>query len=883
MATYSSPYGNPYGGAYGNPYGSLKIPVDPIQSKIDRLQQYGADATITPKKSVLETLLDLLSRPEAASASLVGGLFKGEDAGTIASNVGQSLTGSKKLTYTDLLKESGMADNFGTKALGFVLGTALDPTTYVGVGAATRFAKKLPGIKQGVGLLSKGITGAANLGKQSELLKPGIEFAEGLGKYGRKLFGAEKATSGVDNLNTLMRGGITGRQGVEVAELTKRYEPIFRSVYNLGKKEGDDIFNRAIERADLTGLTKKNKEIATGLMDFFEKTGLVKKQLKTVDNLVGAAAKVGKKVPGLPGAGWDVKEAMSYFPHIITDEYREMMLKQGKNPEELVNILSGLSKTGLGKKERNRTLAGIADMYNAQSRTLNGFNMFETDVKKVLQKYTYNYTKNKALMEVGAETLKLTDDAGNLLIKSLKKGADVPTGMVKLNGLPYSKGYYAAPEVAKEINKVKGVLSSSADFNKFVKAFDKGMGTWKKLVTQFSPTFTLNNALGAEFNLFIKDANATKQFGNAIAMAKGKSIGMLKPKVGKAMTSEAFDKLLKKGGAFTSMVSPEKSLKKGITSTFDNFTGALNTGVEGIVRRQTALAEFLKTGDINKAIKAVWEVHGNYNPEALGSFERTVGKRVIPFLNWAKTNIPFQIKSLYQKTGKYAALARVQNEAVSLEERAQLPDWLRSSPLIPGKKNEDGTKSYFSANLPIGDLNDVTDWKKLIGNRLSPALKVPIELMANKNLYYNRPIVDETLPPEMQKANAPMPALLSKLPPFAKNAIGYNEYDKTSEATGKVTKKQEINAKVAYIMGQLGPLNRFGNIPKIAEDSRVSAGLDKNNINSIMAAITGLVSPVKANRFDPVEQQFSNDKQKQAELQARINYLIQRGIIPKLK
>lgn len=868
-----------------------------INNKIARLQQYGYSAepeqsfiektlNLPADSGVLEKILNLLPRTEAASASLLGGLNEGAGLGESLNRVKESIQGKRKYSYTDLLGEQFGMSGAAKNILGLGLGTILDPTTYIPVAGATKFAKKIPGVKQGLGLVGKGTKGLLKAGKQNELLKPFIEGTEGLAKYGQKLFGGEKFSSPeMEKLAMLYGGGITGRQGMETAQLMDRFNPLFKSVYRLPKKQSTDIFNRAIERADLTGLSAKNKKIAEGLMDFFETTGLTKKKIKVIDNLVGAGAKVGNKTAGLAG-GWKTQEAMAYFPHIMTDEYREMLLKQGKVPEDTVQTLIGLSRRGIARKEKERTLKGMADTLNAQSRKQFGFNIFETDIKKVLSKYTYNYTRNKSLVDVANETLKLTDESGNLLIKSLKKGAkDAPEGMVKLSGLPYKKGYYTTPEAAQQINRAVGMLSSSADFNKFVKAFDKGMGLWKKGVTQFNPGFYFNNLLGAEFNIAIKDFAAMKEFGKAVSLAKGKEMSkFITSKTGKSLTGKEFDTLITKMGAFTNLVGPENAAK-GLFSP-DRISARFNNSIEAIVRRQTALAEFKKTGSIEKAVKAVWEVHGNYNPEAMGTIERTVVKRAVPFLNWAKTNIPFQIKSLYQKTGKYATLARAQNQAVPLEERAKLPSWMRNLPLLPGQDVGGGDKNYTSLNLPIVDLNDVTDWKKLIGNRLSPAVKSPIELLANKNLYFDRPIVDKDLPVSMQKAAAPAPEVFAKLAqivPGFKEATGYQEYNKTNEASGKTTKRREINAQLAYLVNLLGPVNKFGNIPKIQEETRKSLEMDTSNIDSILAALGGLIVPWKPNMFNPLEQEASEQNRQEALLQARINYLLQRGLIPRLK
>jgi len=870
-------------------------------SKKKRLEQFGYDSTVKPETSTFEKLLDYLSRGESASANLIGGtLFRGQDFGSSLTKAKDALlTGQNKLTYTDLLKESGMGDNMGTNIAGFALGTLLDPLTYLSGSKIIKGVAGAPGIKQGLGALGKGGKALIKAGRSSELAKPFIEGTEGLVKYGQRLFGAQKyANTGMENLDTLLRGGVSGRQSVETVSLLEKYKPLFTRMATTSV-DNRELIGRAIEKPGryLNKLDESTKQTYDLFKTFLKETGETKKNVGVVKELIGKEFAKGNEkavpltLPGVPKkliSGMESipqkSEADSYLLHSLTDEYRAKLLQENKSPDEAIQALMGLSRKNIAKTEKSRQLKNTIAYYNKISESKNGFKMFETDTQKILSKYVYNYTRNKSLLDVAGETLKLTDEAGIPLVKKLT-GDKIPKGMVKLSGLPYEKGYYTSPEVAKQINRVTGVMSSSPELNKFIKAFDKSQGIWKKFVTQYSPSFYLNNLLGAEFNNFIENADSfsPKVFSAVNKMLANKGL-TVKLKNG-SVTGQEFLEMLKKGGAFTNQVSADNYMAKaGLGKAIDEFTGKINSSVENVVRLQAAYAEVLKTGDINKAIQKVWKIHGNYNPEAMGTFERGVVKRAIPFFNWAKTNIPFQLRNLYEKTGKYSSLARAQNQAISPEERAKLPEYLRSSPLFssPGESTPE-EKRYYSASLPIGDLNDVgpntsETLRKMVGSRLSPAIKIPLETSLNKNLYFDKPIVDKNLPSDMQGANAP--GAIKALPQFLKDLIpSYQKYDKVNEVTGKLATKEEINAMAAYLLNYLGPLNKFGTTARTITDDKTKTGLNKNDINTIFAALAG----IKPNVINFKDQELSNQKAREVELQNRINYLIQRGLIPKLK
>lgn len=831
-----------------------------ILNATKRLQKYGFGdlAEEKPKKNFLfDTLLgDWLQRPLGVTTSLLSAASPDRTFAEAAQQAADVATGKKKYETKELLNEAfGESNSIGRKVAEFGTGIALDPLTYLSLG--------------------KILGGAKNLGKKIPGLSTAINYGDDLVTKGRKALGIAKLTP-EEQLAKLRLSGASGGVQYELGKNVDKYKGLLSRISKTSDEQLDlvrqalDVQQRLqpglfenvsavddIAKNAIKGMDEKTKHVYYGLKKMFKTTGDVKESANIVDNLV-----------------------QGYFPHMLTDEYREKMIELGKNPQEMIETLKGLAKMTGAKKEKARSLIGMMSEFNKESMEKLGVNMFETDLKKVVPKYLYSYSKNKSLAGLSDELLKITDDAGRGLIQRLTTD-EVPEGLVKLTGFPYQGNYATTPEVAKMVNRTVGVLSSDPTLNKFLKGFDKMQSMWKKGVTVYNPSFHLNNLMGGSFNNFIDNPGTLRPdvIKKAYTMSKEKFDDFaIEGKGGsKIMASELKEWLAKHGGV-TTFFSPEKMVKKGNPIT--EFIGEkLGGRTEELLRFQSAIGNFKKYGNLDDVLKKIFEVHGNYNPEALSSAGRNVIKRIAPFYVWSKTNIPFQIKNIINQTGKYSALGRLQEQIMPLEERKKLPDYLQEKFLLGGKNLPSGDKSIRMANLPVGDLQDLTSLKRLIGNRLTPFLKAPIELMANKNLYFDSEIVDKDLPFKLQKAN--IPDVLKMLPEAIKSKIpSYNKYENTSGITGKTKTKEEIGARTAYLLNQFAsPLGRIAPVFTGGENEALASGKTPSAANAFIE----MFNPLKAKTYNTQDQEAINKYLEQQKLQDIINYLIKRGLIPKSK
>jgi hypothetical protein len=786
-------------------------------------------------------------------------------------------------SYTKLLEEMGMQPGFARSALGLGLDIFGDPLTYVPLGAVGKVAGKV----------AKPLVEA---GKELPLLGKGISHADeavrGLATWAKQARGITPFESKGLNEVWQMLNGVSSRMGQVNEEVLAKYPEVFKGIENISPDRYKTIL-QAAETADdkLPEIMKALKpEEATWLTDFrryIKDTGEEKKMMGVVKELIGQVP----ETQDLSLLSDNMAESIAYNAHILTKEGRDYFGKLSGDPNELKQVMAGMIRKNLPTMEKKRTIFGTINDINQKWMSDKGFKLFEDNPAKILNNYQLSFAKRKALWGMNQDIMKVVDDAGMPLIKPM--GKEATEGMVKLTGIPYKGEYEAAPEVAKMINRVNGVFASDEMTNKFLQGYDKVLRAFKFGVTMPWPTFNLNNLMGAMFNNFIFSSTSMKDLPEAIAMMKGKPM-LITAKNGATITGKEMMEQLAKRGALNTFTKVETGLE-GLSKITDNllsnklvkgYAENLPNNIERMVRTNLAIDTFKKTGSIQEAARAVWQVHGNYTPEFLSGFEKNVMARVFPFWRWMRTSIPFQLENLYNQTGKYAALAKTQNAIVSPEQRANLPEYLKNEALF-GVLGKGDKQTALAAQLPIQDILQFLPQKqgesvagripKALLSRIAPMMKVPLEVGFNKELYSGKDIVNEKLPAEMQTAT--VPSFYNKIP-ILKQLLGVKEYDKLNKRTGETEKVTEANARANYILNNLGPITSLSAVGKRAARASEAQGPDANNI---LASLIGLLSPVKVYPSDKQEVSYQQAQAQNARLQEIINYLLQRNMIERLK
>lgn len=382
--------------------------------------------------------------------------------------------------------------------------------------------------------------------------------------------------------------------------------------------------------------------------------------------------------------------------------------------------------------------------------------------------------------------------------KKVEEKVLAPMGWQEVGNVPELAGYFFDSDTAKYINRTINVLGNDRGIKAFLRMIDKTQNWWKALVL-FTPGFHMRNMYSNHFIGWIRHGLRyfnPKVHKDGLAMtlevlypnqpAVWKMFGVNKSRLnnkylGKTL-KELADEIKQYGVIRKSVRITELPIEKGIPrgakakalrlikklnilnkdnvikDVLDSFGGL----IESQARSTNFLLEYRNMGDINLAARKTQEIYVDYSN--LTSFEREIGRRVIPFWSWFKQNTANQIKFIFTQPARYANIGRVSRtienlsgERIPEEERPEYfrELWMWQLPLtLP-----DGKPLFFNPNFPFQDLNklDVTEWKRTLLSQITPFIKVPMELMTGYDIFRKAPI--ERYP----GYRAPVPGILQNI------------------------------------------------------------------------------------------------------------------------
>jgi competence ComEA-like helix-hairpin-helix protein len=175
--------------------------------------------------------------------------------------------------------------------------------------------------------------------------------------------------------------------------------------------------------------------------------------------------------------------------------------------------------------------------------------------------------------------------------------------------------------------------------------------------------------------------------------------------------------------------------------------------VERFLRGSLAYDTFYtRGGDLTSATLRVRKYHFDYND--VSAFEANYLRRIIPFYVWISRNVPLQIEGLIRKPKVALSYYRLKNaiEAQS-EEDAYVSSWYGREGAIRLPFKQDGFNRYLFTELPLMDLGIIDSPMEYLTSAVTPYLKVPVELAANKRFFTNQPFRNELveLPPKYEE------------------------------------------------------------------------------------------------------------------------------------
>jgi hypothetical protein len=180
---------------------------------------------------------------------------------------------------------------------------------------------------------------------------------------------------------------------------------------------------------------------------------------------------------------------------------------------------------------------------------------------------------------------------------------------------------------------------------------------------------------------------------------------------------------------------------------------AVDSLSDDVVRGGTFISLLRKGWDPAAAAAETMKTHYDYSN--LSQFEKSVMRRVAPFYNWTRQNLPAQLEELASRPGGLTAQAiRGISDAAQAQGGAWQPSFLRDTEAIPVGKEEDGTQRFLShLGLPFEDAFSLLQTGKGPTQNIerslqnlaaegNPLLKAPAELATGVQFMSGRKLSD---------------------------------------------------------------------------------------------------------------------------------------------
>lgn len=873
------------------------------------------------KTGFLGDALDVLSRGQYASANIAKSLVdnKEDSFGDVLGAGLRGLKGEDRTSYSDVLGEAGMEEGWGRSTLGFVGDVLLDPTTYLtlGYGAVAKVGGKAAA--KGLGKALSKATGKEILDRGG-LKFAGLSLVpQSVINKGAKAVGLPNLTEAVMKTKPVQTLGKAFVPNFREADTAKDIWEGYIDLKKGYKNNLDYAQNKAVENAIKLGkeLTPKERELVTlGI----QKPMLLKGQRKEVINAARTAKKlfneIGQEeaslgllkkprknyVPGIyPEKGKSLLEGIRYNPSI-----KATIGKHGK--QKKFDTLQDAIDAGLKPETDIAKLTGARDVVSKRATTTQRF--VDDVINNYGQKISINDINNLP------ENMGVYLPKGNLkffpqgtvpqevldIIKGVSDDEliEITAGMFK-KGVGVSKKVpvVALPrQIANDLNNFKKATMDEGTKGILKWAYDKPLSLWKAYATATNPGFHIRNASSNMFQTYLNNAGAIINPMNQLralgvsavdAPVVGKKIENWTIKAGDKKTSlkEANELMKKEGvineGWFANEIPEhiEQKLQSGLRKDVPqnlkevgqklNLLNPLSTnnllikggralggGIENQSRALSFLGDLNRGLDTKQAAKNVDKYLYNYGD--LTDFEKNVMRRIFPFYTWMRKNIPLQAEQLVKQPGKYAAVPKVtnavENQSPEVDE-SYLPEYMQNWVRTPVEQGDKPV--YLNPNLPYGDidkLNPLEVEKNAFGS-LTPFAKAPIELMTNRNFFFESPI--ERYKGQMVNA----PAYLPKLPEFAQDLTGARMIE--NPETGE--EELKMPAKMRYLTKQ---------VPFAENVSRAIEYEDDKLLNHLLSFLAG----AKVAPYDIEKEKKNALYDERQTLRDLVDKMIEEGILP---
>lgn len=374
----------------------------------------------------------------------------------------------------------------------------------------------------------------------------------------------------------------------------------------------------------------------------------------------------------------------------------------------------------------------------------------------------------------------------------------------------YLHGYYFTEEIARQIPKVVRDVDEFFQMgtnSQFLKLFDKVSRAWKYTVTLPNPSHHIHNLIGDSYLNWMAGVNSVTPYRYAAQVLRTQKnrytnlfdvervVSMDAIERAMARTPDAKDVLFRNasGHAFSAEqiyiaanqmgTLPQAHVVEDIMggnqalTKFQPFGGKVRRNLELFSETREHFVRLAHFIDIVKKSKgtdfaSIFRKAGNeirkWHPDflTLTPFEKRFMRRIMPFYSWTRKAIPLVVESAVMNPGKttmYPKIMQGFQESMGIKSPGRddpfpvdqgFPQWIRDRGIGPifrepqlGARDTPPGYTIVNPSNPLIDLfGQFSSPVSGFGSMLSPAIKIPVELLSQKQLFNQAPITGANLP-----------------------------------------------------------------------------------------------------------------------------------------
>ena len=621
---------------------------------------------------------------------------------------------------------------------------------------------------------------------QSDIAAKNDAFLKGLEKryttrYNRIQEGIEKAQTGTKRLSELKNYEWPGhlqtkytKEGADAAEIAQV------KLYNSKIRKYRDLIQKYMD------LPQEQKDYVKWLRDVNEQMyyyenikGIDYNKFETLSGsyvLGGESKNVGGAGRLRPASDQIITPAVGETPSFVKGKQFDSVIEQIiENPGKASSAETSLTMLTRKRYEKSLTAVANTDFMKKAKR----FGVSDDLLKEANWKYKQN--RYKLIGEYGtdsngirrAETeaiQRVIDDMGFDPRKFTEKLTDKDNFAEHI--LKITEDTNFTPEVADYL-KASTEFFTDKNVKKFMQIMRSFNKWWKSFATVVIPGFHSRNAQSNLYNMFLGNGPSVfnpRLHSTVIDAMIGVDDSFYHPILKRNVSyTEFLDTAGERGMMNLGLVGEEitsadlRAIQKASPKTFaEKAVTIYNPGsvqgplvkagslvglaVENEARLAMFLDNWLKYGDADFAAQRVNQFLFNYRD--ISVFDNTIMKQIIPFWVWSKKNVPLQFKNLARQPWKFGTFVHLRDFMRNISEDPTTgeiedyefePTYISELMGVPLPfKTPSGTRMVYNPNFAFQDIGKV-EWRDWLSG-LSPLLKIPIESIANQELFTGAPI-----------------------------------------------------------------------------------------------------------------------------------------------